>query len=76
MECKRLYRGKYRKLGPVRTWQSEFKSGQNAFQRGKFPKASWSRAMSQGWDFAGYLAHLACVESDSIGQFETYSPWR
>lgn len=69
--CKRTFRSRYRKLAPLRTWKQEFDAGQAAFHRGKFPKATWSRAMSQGWDFAGYVAHLACVESDSIGYSES-----
>jgi hypothetical protein len=71
MECKRLYRSRYRKLAPVRTWQSEFKSGQNAFHRGVYPKATWSKAKNAGWDFAGEQQYLACVENDGIGYSES-----
>ncbi len=57
-------------------YQTEFNAGRDAFQRGEFPKADWSKPKQAGWDFAGEVAYLAACENDSIGVEETYSPWR
>lgn len=57
-------------------YQTEFNAGRDAFQRGEFPKADWSKPKQAGWDFAGEVSYLAACENDSIGVEETFSPWR
>jgi hypothetical protein len=75
LKCKRLYRSKYRKLAPLRTWKQEFDAGQSAFHRGVYPKPGWSKAKNVGWDFAGEQQYLACVENDGIGSSESEHPF-
>lgn len=49
-------------------WHTDFEAGRLAFRHGKLPDARWSKAMRDGWNFAGEIANLAATAAPATVQ--------
>lgn len=49
-------------------WHTDFEAGRLAFRRGELPKADWSKAKADGWNFAGELSFLAATAAPAATQ--------